>query len=83
MTQHPKHYNASESARLTALTARGALQAGRGKSTAKVDAALDRLAAEAVEREAREAAAAKAARDKAAQDRADAKAKRRAESLWW
>ncbi|WP_042389720.1 hypothetical protein [Streptacidiphilus melanogenes] len=50
--EHPEFYTVRESARRAVLLARGARQVLRGKSTAKVDRALEQLADEAREREA-------------------------------
>lgn len=51
---HPEFYTPSESARRAVLLVRTSYRFVRGKSTAKVDRALERLAAEAIEREAKQ-----------------------------
>jgi hypothetical protein len=51
---HPEHYSLNESARRAVLLARGARRVLKGKSTAQVDRALERLADEARAREAKQ-----------------------------
>jgi hypothetical protein len=50
---HPQHYSLNESARRAVLLARGARRVLKGKSTAAIDRALERLADEARKREAK------------------------------
>jgi hypothetical protein len=49
--EHPEFYSLDESRRRAALLVRGGWRVLRGKSTARIDRDLERLAAEAVERE--------------------------------
>ncbi|MFF4963245.1 hypothetical protein ACFY2Z_40995 [Streptomyces sp. NPDC001222] len=72
-------YTAGEKARMAALVARGAVRISRGKGTAPVDRALDRIEREAAERTAAED------RIREAKRRAEieAKAAKRAARTFW
>lgn len=50
---HPEIYTVGESARRAVLLVRTSYRFVRGKSTAKVDQQLEKLAADAIEREAK------------------------------
>lgn len=83
MTQQPRLYTAGESAKRALLLARGAAAIAAGRSTGPTDRALETVAREACEREAAEATAREKVRLSEVEKRAEAKAKRRAESIWW
>lgn len=75
----PQHYTAAEKARLAGLVARAGVQIKRGKSTASVDRAIERLQQAAVEREQAEQQAA-VERERA---RIEEKARKRAARTWF
>lgn len=72
-------YTASELARLAALGVRGGMRVQRGKSTARIDAQIEAIRQEAIQREAAE----KAARESEKQRKVQERAARRAKSMWW
>jgi hypothetical protein len=72
-------YTAGEKARMTALVARGAVRIGRGKGTAPVDRALDRIEREAIERTEAE----ERAKENKRQADIKAKAEKRAARTFW
>lgn len=72
--QEPEQYTAGEVARLAYLAGRVALKVGRGKSTTRLDAAIERVQADAMAREAVE----RKRREDAANAKATARAERRA-----
>lgn len=72
----PKHYTASEAARLTVLVARAAVAVGTGRGVKAADAAITRLQANAIAREQAEERANEAARAKRIQDKANKRAAR-------
>jgi RNA polymerase-interacting CarD/CdnL/TRCF family regulator len=74
---------AGERARLNAHLVRGGVKVARGKSPAAAERAMDAVWAEAEERIAAEIAAAEKVRQEQIRAKAEAKAKRRAESIWW
>ena len=74
---------AGEHARWNAGLVRGGVQVARGKSPGRAESAMDKVVEEAKARISREIAALTKVRDDAAQAKADAKAKRRSESIWW
>lgn len=75
----PTNYTAGEAAKLAALVARAAFCVQRGRSTASVDAAMERVKADAVAREQAADRAVAAARQK----KINAKADKRAARTWF
>ncbi|WP_432017681.1 hypothetical protein [Streptomyces hydrogenans] len=74
---------AGEQARVVLHAGRGCVKVVRGKSTSKVDRAIDRIFKDAEERIAAEDAAVEAERTKKIREKAAAKVAKRSESKWW